>query len=62
MRDGAASVTYASLWNQAVAVARELARRGLEPGDRVAIVLANGSEFVAGYLRRANSRAASRCC
>ena len=49
VRDGAVSVTYGSLWAQASAVARELAHRGLKQGDRVAIVLANGSEFIAGY-------------
>lgn len=49
MRDGAASVSYQSLWRQSVAVARELTRLGLQRGDRVAIVLANGSEFIAGY-------------
>ena len=49
VRDGEVSVTYGSLWNQCVAVAHELTRRGLKRGDRVAIVLANSSEFIAGY-------------
>jgi acyl-CoA synthetase (AMP-forming)/AMP-acid ligase II len=49
VRDGSLAVTYGSLWQQSMAVARELTQRGLKRGGRVAIVLANGSEFIAGY-------------
>jgi len=49
VRDGGTAVSYASLWNQAVAVADDLRRRGLAPGERVCIVLANSSEFIAAY-------------
>jgi len=42
-------VTYAALNAAADGVARWLLRRGLEPGDRVALLLENGFEYVAGY-------------
>jgi 2-furoate---CoA ligase len=45
----AARVTYAELRGRAARIARGLADRGVEPGDRVACVLANDTETVELY-------------
>jgi len=37
-------------WRQAASIGRELARTGLRRGDRLAVVLPNGSEFIATFL------------
>jgi long-chain acyl-CoA synthetase len=46
--DGA--VSYAELWREAAACAAVLRARGVEPGDRVALLLPNGLPFVAAYF------------
>jgi len=43
-------LTYAELQTRAYAVANELHERGLEPGDRVAICMANRPEHVVTFL------------
>lgn len=43
------SVTYEELWERAARVAAGLAGRGIEPGDRVAIALPNGLEWVVAF-------------
>lgn len=47
MVDGERRATYAEFWSSAHGFARELRRRGLQPGDRVAIVLQNCIEAAA---------------
>ncbi|MBM3789198.1 MAG: AMP-binding protein [Acidobacteria bacterium] len=42
--------TYGELRLRFEALAADLARRGVRPGDRVALLLRNGPEFVAAYL------------
>lgn len=49
IQDGANGVTYAQLLHQARGFAAHLRAAGLRGGDRVAIVLPNCSDFVAGY-------------
>ena len=44
------SITYAELRGRAADVAALLAERGIQPGDRVAIVLPNAPSFVAAYF------------
>ncbi len=44
------AMTYAELDARAGGVARDLRRRGLKPGDRLAVVMANGWQFVAGVV------------
>ena len=42
-------VTFTTLWRAACGVACELARRGVRPGDRVALLGRNSAEWVAAY-------------
>ena len=44
------SITYDELRARAVAAAHELRERGVAAGDRVALVLPNGADFVAAYF------------
>ena len=46
IKDGARELDYGSLWRQARAFAAHLGARGVEPGDRVALILPNGIEAV----------------
>lgn len=46
---GERRLSYASLWNAAMAVAAQLQREGLQPGERVALLLEASPEYVAGY-------------
>jgi len=48
--EGERVVTYAALGAHAGAVAAELVRRGVSPGDRVAIFLERGADAVAAYF------------
>lgn len=48
--DGAVSVTYADLERRIRAEAAHLESLGIAPGDRVALMLSNGVDFVAMYL------------
>jgi fatty-acyl-CoA synthase len=48
--DGPVRLDYAALAQHAAAAAGRLAELGVAPGDRVAILLPNGWEYVAGYL------------
>jgi long-chain acyl-CoA synthetase len=68
-RDGAAiaivevggrSLSYGELWEGAARVAGGLREAGIEQGDRVAIRLANGIDWVLAFLRRAAARRGSR--
>ncbi len=47
--DDAGATTYAELWGRSCAFARYLATEGLQPGDRVALVLESTADFVAAY-------------
>lgn len=47
---GARSLTWAEVDRVADAAGRGLRRRGLEPGDRVALLLPNGPELVVAYV------------
>ncbi len=40
---------YAGWWQQALAVARWMARRGVSEGDRVALILPSGLEYLVAY-------------
>ncbi len=44
------SLTYGRLWHTAGGFARCLRDRGIKPGDRVAILLPNGSAYVTAYF------------
>lgn len=48
--DGEKAVDYASLERSIASLAAELYDRGVQPGDRVALLLPNGLDFVTGYL------------
>lgn len=50
LRFGGATITYGELEGRANCVARHLASLGVEAGDRVALFLPNGPEFVVGYV------------
>lgn len=49
IQHGEARITYASLLAQASAVACQLAAHDLKRGDRVALAMSNGTQFVAAY-------------
>ena len=49
IQDGEFQLSYSRLLSQAKSVAAALRQRGIRPGDRAAIVLANSGEFVAAY-------------
>lgn len=42
-------ITYAELWRRVLAVAEFLRRQGVRPGERVALIVENCSEYVASY-------------
>lgn len=48
--DGSSELDFATVRDQAYRLARELSRRGVRPGDRVAVQLPNWNEFVVSYL------------
>ncbi|HEY0941163.1 MAG TPA: AMP-binding protein [Steroidobacter sp.] len=47
LKDGAQSITYEQLLERATAFCRQLRASGLQAGDRVALVLPNGADFIA---------------
>lgn len=47
--DGAGDTDYSTLWRWTTSLAGHLRREGLQPGDRVAIVLDNSAEAAAAY-------------
>jgi len=50
LRMGDLSVTYAELDREALAVASSLRERGIEPGDKVALLVPNVPEFTLAYF------------
>lgn len=46
---GQRRISYAALWNAAMTVAARLRQEGLQPGERVALLLEASPEYVAGY-------------
>ncbi|MGE5279211.1 MAG: AMP-binding protein [Deltaproteobacteria bacterium] len=48
--DGYESVTYAGLLERTRALCRVFARRGIRPGDRVAILMNNGPDWAAAFF------------
>ena len=48
--DGETRLSYARLWHDARAVAAALAGRGIGPGDRVALLAPNVTDFVRCYF------------
>jgi long-chain acyl-CoA synthetase len=48
--EGATRLSYAQLWRDARAVATALASRGIGPGDRVALLAPNVTDFVRAYF------------
>ncbi|MBN1656724.1 MAG: acyl--CoA ligase [Deltaproteobacteria bacterium] len=42
-------VSYEELWSWACSIAAYLRRQGIEPGDRVAILMENSPEYIAAY-------------
>ena len=46
---GIRRVSYEQLWSKVLAVAGFLQSRGLRPGDRVAVVLENSTQYIAAY-------------
>ncbi|HMN42984.1 MAG TPA: class I adenylate-forming enzyme family protein [Povalibacter sp.] len=49
IQDGAATVTYEQLLQQAGTIARELRAQGLQDGERVVLIMQNSAEFAAAY-------------
>ncbi|WP_137990686.1 long-chain-fatty-acid--CoA ligase [Streptomyces vilmorinianum] len=47
--EGAARLTYGELWSEALRCAAGLREAGVKPGDRVAVLLPNTTEFVRVY-------------
>lgn len=47
---GPSTLTYAQLWTRAAAVAGTFTALGLNPGDRVALLLHNGTAYVESYF------------
>jgi long-chain acyl-CoA synthetase len=54
---GSEEIAYDDLWERVGRFACGLAVRGVEPGDRVALVLPNGPDFVIAFLAVAQLRA-----
>ena len=50
IRDANSSITYAELDRAAAGVARALHARGIQPGDKVALLVPNVSEFTIAYF------------
>jgi len=50
IRDATSSITYAALDRAAAGVARALHQRGIQPGDKVALLVPNVSEFTIAYF------------
>ena len=46
---GDTQVSYQSLWHKACGLARHLIENGLQPGDRVSILIENSPEYIASY-------------
>jgi long-chain acyl-CoA synthetase len=54
---GGATLTYQALLQRVQALAADLGQRGVQPGDRVALLLANSPEFVLAYFAAATAGA-----
>jgi long-chain acyl-CoA synthetase len=50
IRDGGQSTSYAELCDAAAATAAHLSSAGVEPGDRVAILLQRGADAAAAFF------------
>ena len=50
-------ITYGELWRRVSALAADLARQGVRPGDRVGLLLPNSPEFVLAYFAAATAGA-----
>jgi acyl-CoA synthetase (AMP-forming)/AMP-acid ligase II len=48
--EGETAVSYAALEKAIVSLAMHLANLGIRPGDRVAILLPNGTDFITSYF------------
>ena len=48
--EGQTAVSYSDLEKAIVSLAAQLSELGIRPGDRVAILLPNGSEFITSYF------------
>ena len=48
--EGQTAVSYSDLEKAIVSLAAQLSELGIRPGDRVAILLPNGSEFIISYF------------
>ena len=47
------SITYAEFWSRAIRVADGLSSIGVAPGDRVALMMANGAPYIELYVAAA---------